>query len=101
MRPSLFAAAIRYLPLCENTTGEVVKGELPGEKESFSARVLRSSFTISPSPVEAKTAPSVPNAVPTTSPPLVFQDFEDLSGPVRSIVQTAFGTPPQFPLVDA
>src|SRR3569623_1583190 len=102
MWPSLFAAATRYLPLCEKTTGDVVNGELPVEKESFFARVFPSSATISPSPVETKTVPSVPKAVPITSPPPgVFQDFADLSGPVRSIIQTAFGTPPHLPLVDA
>src|SRR6185312_2441010 len=102
MWPSLLAAATRYLPLCEKTTGEVVNGELPAEKESFFARVLPSSVTISPSPVEAKTVPSVPKAIPATSPPLVvFHDFADLSGPVRSIIQTAFGAPPHLPLVEA
>src|ERR1041385_3755045 len=64
MRPSLVAAATRFLPLQGNTTGDEVKVCAPVVQVFFTWRFPGVRPTSSPALVVAKTVPSGPNAGP-------------------------------------
>src|SRR5437667_171308 len=99
MRPSLVAAAIRFLPRYGNTTGDEANSCPEAEYLPVTESVFGSSANNSPLSVAAYTSPEGPNAGPTVPAIEPAGGCHFATVFVRmSRAQTALAPPAQFPV---